>query len=324
MRFSFKTNHKGNLIQRESHDLEFKASFHFGDSIGEYLRSVVGMANNRGGELIFGISDSPRTLIGLSNDKFEDCDAKILTQFTLEYFSHDFEWGMESITNDGKSYGRLWVNESKIKPIVTKKNFKNILREGAIYYRYRGQTCEIKYPEISALLQEEREKEKTLWISHIEKIGRIGPSNIHLLDTYKGELHTGHGKILIDKNIADKLKFIKEGEFVEKDGAPTLMLMGKIEGVSNKDSLIASDELYPYFFGDLKSKFKINSYQTNAILWKFDAKENCMYHTEIKSGVKQVIHKYSEALVETIKEAAKGNKNFFLEITEEFRLSPKK
>lgn len=324
MRFSFNTNSKGHLIQRESHDLEFKANFHFGDSIAEYMRSAVGMANNRGGELMFGISDSPRKLIGLSSDKFENCDAKILTQFILDYFSHDFEWGMETISKGAKTFGRLWVSESKIKPIVTRKNFKNILREGAIYYRYRGQTCEIKYSELSALLQEEREKEKALWISHIEKIGRIGPSNIHLLDTYNGELHTGHGKILIDKNIADNLKFIKEGEFVEKNGAPTLMLMGKIEGISNKESLIASDELYPYFFGDLKSKFKINSYQANAILWKFNAKENRMFHTEIKSGAKQVIHKYSEAFVETIKEGAIGNKNYFTEVTEEFRSAPKK
>lgn len=323
-RFSFKTNGTGNLIQRESHVLEFKANFHYGDSLAEYVRSAVGMANNRGGEIIFGISDSPRKLQGLANDKFENCDTKTLTQFILDYFSHDFEWGMESMSKGGKSFGRIWINESPIKPIVAKKNFKTLLREGAIYYRYRGQTCEIKYPELSIILQQEREKEKKLWISHIDKISKIGPSNIQLMDTYNGELHTSNGKILIDKTIVDKLKFIKEGEFVEKGGMPTLMLIGKIEGVSNTDALVASDELYPHFFGDLKTEFNINQYEANALLWKLNAKDNKHYHTKIKSGKTQVTHKYSKALFQSIKEEIERDKDFISKTKSEYRQTQNK
>lgn len=319
MRFSFNSNSKGNLIQRESHDLEFKANFHFGDSIAEYMRSAVGMANNRGGEIIFGISDSPRKAIGLTNDKFDNCDSKILSQFLLDNFSHDFEWGMETMVYEEKNYGRLWILEANNKPIVAKRNFKDILREGAIYYRYRGQTCEIKFPELSAILQQEREKEKQLWISHIEKIGRIGPSNIHLLDTFSGELHTNKGKILIDKRIADKLKFIKEGEFVEKNGSPALMLIGKIEGVVNQESMVASDELYPFFFGDIQKEFKLNSYETLAIIWKLNAKDSKMFHTKIKSGKNNFTHKYSHALIETIREEMKKESDYLKNVKEEYK-----
>ena len=63
---------KGRLSRRESYDLEFKQSFHYGDSLVDYIRSLVGMANNRGGRIIFGVKDSPREPIGLINAKFDE------------------------------------------------------------------------------------------------------------------------------------------------------------------------------------------------------------------------------------------------------------
>ena len=71
MKCTFELNSKGFIKQRESFDLEFKEAFHYGDSLAEYIRSIVGMANNKGGEIIFGIKDRPREPKGLQNDKFE-------------------------------------------------------------------------------------------------------------------------------------------------------------------------------------------------------------------------------------------------------------
>jgi predicted HTH transcriptional regulator len=70
--FKIQLNQKGHLRRRESYDLEFKQAFHFGDSLLDYLRSLVGMANNRGGRLVFGIQDKPHIPIGLKNDKFSN------------------------------------------------------------------------------------------------------------------------------------------------------------------------------------------------------------------------------------------------------------
>ena len=50
----------------------------------------------------------------------------------------------------------LSVEEAAVKPVVCKKNKGDILREGAIYYRYRGETKEIEYSELSILLEKER------------------------------------------------------------------------------------------------------------------------------------------------------------------------
>lgn len=47
MKCSFEMNNRGYLKQRESFDIEFKQSFQFGDSLAMYMKSIVGMANNK-------------------------------------------------------------------------------------------------------------------------------------------------------------------------------------------------------------------------------------------------------------------------------------
>src|SRR5690625_5213122 len=131
MKCTFELTSKGYIKQRESYDLEFKQSFHYGDSLAEYGKSLVGMANHRGGELIFGIKDSPRIPLGLKNDRFENCDQKIISQFLMKYFSHEISWHMESVEVLGKQFGRIWVEEALEKPIICTRLYKNILREAA-------------------------------------------------------------------------------------------------------------------------------------------------------------------------------------------------
>jgi hypothetical protein len=63
----------------------------------------------------------------------------------------------------------------------------------------------------------------------MSKIGKAGPSNAAILDTEKSIIEKDETKILVvDEDLAKKLKFIKEGEFVEKKGATTLKLIGDV------------------------------------------------------------------------------------------------
>lgn len=305
MKCNFELTTRGFLKQRESFDIEFKETFHYGDSLAEYMRSIVGMANNKGGEIIFGIKDSPRKPIGLKNDKFENCDPNIINKFLTEYFSHEIEWSMETVEVSDLQFGRLWVEEALQKPIVCRKTFKNKLREAAIYYRYRGETKEIGYSELAKILEREREKEKLLWLKHVEKIGQVGPQNIHLIDTYNGEIQAGKGRILLDKSIADKLKFMKEGQFSEKEGAPTLKLIGEITGIVDTLNIPQTDLLYPYRSSHLQGEFKINGHDFQAILWKLKIKGNVKYHMEIATGQRTSTHKYSEAFKRSLRSTFK-------------------
>ena len=61
------------------------------------------------------------------------------------------------------------------------------------------------------------------------KIGKAGPHNAAILDTEKGFIEKDDSRILmLDKDLVDKMKFVKEGEFVEKKGKATLKLIGNI------------------------------------------------------------------------------------------------
>jgi hypothetical protein len=107
------------------------------------------------------------------------------------------------------------VPESLNKPILCKKNNEKCkLREGAIYFRYRGETKEIAYPELYRLIETEKEKEKKLWLEHIQKISAIGPRNTHIFDSYNGEIRVGNTSILVDKELLTQIKFIKEGGYL--------------------------------------------------------------------------------------------------------------
>ncbi len=321
--FKFQINSKGYLVNRESFDLEYKQSFHFGDSLIEYVRSMVGMANNRGGKIIFGIQDSPRKPIGLKNDKFATVDTTKINNVVSEYFSHEFDWELTSIEFNKLEFGIIEIKESENKPIVCKKTKQKFVREGAIYYRYRGETKEISYPELANILDKEKEKERKLWMSHIQKISDIGPQNVQFLDTYKGEINVGNEKILIDKSLLDQIKFVKEGQFVEKDGAPALTLAGEITGVFDNGAILPTEVSHPYLSTHIKDAYGLTQYQVTCLIRKLNIHGNPKYHDPIKSGKKSVINKYSEALMERISKVLERYPQYVAEACKEYQANMK-
>lgn len=321
--FHFQINSKGHLVNRESFDLEYKKSFHFGDSLVEYARSMVGMANNRGGKIIFGIEDSPRIPIGLKNEKFATVDTTKINNIVSEYFSHEFDWELTSIDFDNNEFGIIEIKESVNKPIVCKKTKHNFVREGAIYYRYRGETKEISYPELANILQKEKEKEQKLWMSHIKKISDIGPQNVQFLDTYKGEINVANEKILIDKSLLDQIKFVKEGQFVEKEGTPTLTLAGEISGIFDNGAVLPTEVSHPYLSSHIKDAFGLTQYQVTCLIRKLNIHGNPKYHDPIRSGKKSIINKYSEALMEKISKVLERYPHYVAEASKEFQANLK-
>lgn len=319
MSFDFETDKKGYLKRRESFDLEFKENFHGGDAILKYLKTLVGMANNKGGMIVFGIKDKPHIPLGMQSNKFKETDPKVIDRYVREYFSGEIIWSSKTLEFNNKEFGVLVVEEAKYKPIICRKNKDSILREGAIYYRYRGESKEIEFAELSILLQNEREKEKALWVEHIQKISLIGPQNVHLLDVMRSELDIGNGTILIDKNVIEKIKFIKEGHFVENEGAPALKLIGDITGLVDVDKAIPTDKVYNLFRDDILGQLDINAHDFKCISWKLEIKGDKKYHNEIKSGKNSnSIHKYSPAIIDYIKIHLESD-TFLKECRDEYR-----
>ena len=220
----------GTLFHREKQDLEFKKNFQF-KSMAKYLKTIAAFSNNQGGVIIFGISDSPRKPIGMSNDQFNNIDSEKITKFLDKYFSPEILWEMEEYEIDGKRFGMFIISESENKPVICKASADNIM-EGEIYYRYRGRSEKIKYPEIQKIFQERELKQKQLWMEHIEQIAHIGPQNISYIDLIRGEIPRKNGQnIVIDKKLLKSLKYVKEYESVEKEGAEALKIIGEITGM---------------------------------------------------------------------------------------------
>ncbi|MDO5713660.1 MAG: hypothetical protein Q4Q07_04435 [Tissierellia bacterium] len=65
----------------------------------------------------------------------------------------------------------------------------------------------------------------------IQKTGKIGVKNAVLLDLESGYLNSQNTNIVLDKELINQIKFVKEGHFTETGGNPTLKLIGEIEGV---------------------------------------------------------------------------------------------
>lgn len=303
MPFSFDLNSQGYLKCRESHNLEYKQNFQLGDNLLKYIKTMAGMANNKGGQIVFGVKDSPHEPMGMTNDKFSTIDPKVIDSKIREYFEPSLKWDMKTVEFDSKLFGVINIEEATEKPIVCKKGKDGILREGAIYYRYRAETREIEYAELKKLLDIEKEKEKLLWIKHIEKIRLVGPRNVQILDLYNGEISYGEHKILLEKSLLDKLNVIKEGSFTEKegDGIPVLKLIGSIDGLVDPDNvIIAPEAMYPLTTKQLQEKLQLNQYQMQAVIHSLGLKSKPKYHTEITNG-KSFIHKYSEKAEATIK-----------------------
>lgn len=236
--FKCNTNNPYKLISRESSTLEFKESFNV-QTLWKYAKTMAAFANKDGGYIIFGVKDKPRTVVGLNNDVFENFDDEKMVKRLNECFAPEIRYERRTVSYEEVNIGVIYVYTSKNKPIICKESYqsggKPVLREGAIYYRYNGQTGEIKYSDLIMLLENKLTTERDTWIKAITKMATIGISKVSLLDMSNGELllNNGNAKVFIDAATMKEIKFIKEGEFSEKKGAPTLKLIGEVPNIAS-------------------------------------------------------------------------------------------
>ena len=221
-----------NLVRRESTSLEFKENFNFG-SLTEYGKIGASFANRKGGYLIFGVQDKTRSLEGMKNDQFERLDVSKISSKFDEYFHPSIKWDSYTYIEENKKIGIIYFFESKDKPIISAKNdSKANFSEGSIFYRYGGQVNNIRFPELNRIIHSKIENERFSWQKFLSQVIQIKPEKALILDLDKGIINEGSQKIIIDESIVDKFKLIKEGEFNEKSGAPTLKLVGSISNSS--------------------------------------------------------------------------------------------
>lgn len=296
---------------RESTTLEFKEVFSFG-SLPEYAKTMAAFANNEGGYIVFGIKDKPRRIMGIDLSQFDDIDQAKLTQGLHSIFQPAIEWDITTYDWDGLSFGVLYTFPLLSKPVIAIKNSGDI-KDGEIYFRYRARSERIKFPELRKLLNDQIELRNEAWRRVFEISANIDPLNVALMDTISGEISGKGGSVVIDESLLPKLKFIREGDFSQKSGAPTLKLVGDLQAVPvtairNRKVVVGTD-IYQFRPGQVAKKvqeaiskeFAANSHHIKA--WKmYKPRPNEKVsgykseHAEFKSAENE--YRYSQAWVD--------------------------
>ena len=224
------------LDDRESEELEFKEQFSL-SGLSDYYKSFAGFANNRGGHLIYGIQNSPRVPVGLTErnlDQFRNIDPQRITQDLLEVFSASIQWEQAEVAANGNIYGVFKIHEVPRKPIIAKKNHgrNQSIKAGEIYYRYAGRTQKIEYAELEAIIQGRIQQVIDQWMNLMSKIAKIGPQNVTLLNNQTRSLEAGDNTLLtIDEELFGKIEFIKQGHFSTDDEVEALEIVGDVRPI---------------------------------------------------------------------------------------------
>lgn len=246
-----KTRADGSLIKRESTTLEFKSDFDWDirSSRIKYLKTVAAFANKSGGYIVFGVSDTPRQLVGITKPFMIIDDAQI-SQFFNQYISPCPNFEREELKIGDKRFGFIYIYPSDTKPVVCIKDYDNILRESSIYFRYSAQSCLIKSGDLIHLIEEAKKREADRWMKLFSKVSSIGINKVGVFDFEKGKISTQKGNsFILDEKLLKRIKVLDQYS-EQADGAEAVKIIGNIDrsgAVINRPFAIHDDDIISSF-----------------------------------------------------------------------------
>ena len=137
-----------NVTSRESKHREFRQAFVPND-FSDYTKTLAGFGNANGGYILFGVSDKPRQIIGTA----EIVDEAQWADRLRDDFDPELSIATKTYTIGGLQVFAVGTEAVTHRPVVCKRSRSKrvtgrdgkqrdveVIREGAIYYRYSGQT----------------------------------------------------------------------------------------------------------------------------------------------------------------------------------------
>lgn len=218
------------LKTHETEAFECKESFCLKpeNRFADPLRTIAGLANNDGGFVFFGVLELPDgslQVTGLSNDTFASTDPSEVNRCLAGALDPVPTFAVCLIEFEGKAVGVIHVEKHDHPPVMAIKNVGNEVREGAIYFRYVGETRAIKPGELRQIIALREQKAVAEFARNMSK---VAAGSVATLDLDTGKVKGKAGGFVIDEELLPKLQFIREGEFKETEGAPTLRLIGDV------------------------------------------------------------------------------------------------
>lgn len=219
----------------ETDRVECKESFSSGSN---WLRTIAGLSNNRGGYIIFGVRDDDHdmgklSVVGLKDSYFVNADPADIADKVRSVFDPTPSFVKGVVDIDGCTIGIIYVNQHSGRPVIASRNAEGV-KEGDIYFRYSGSTARIKYSDLRSLFDDRDSKSRLEMIPLLERLMDLGPKNAMVIDLSSKELLTSTSSIPIDEELIRKMVLVKEGEFVEGSGYPSLKLVGSVHTASDE------------------------------------------------------------------------------------------
>ena len=288
---------------RESEHREFKLEFD-NKNLPKFARTMAAFANRDGGVLFFGVKDKPRELVGVDENKIPD--DVVVTNFLKEYFQPEVLFQSETISIRGKSIHALLVKPSLRKPVICKKAKsirldqgkpeKEVLREGAIYYRYSASTDEIKYADLRSMLDVEREAFFKSMVDNITLLNKVGVDKAAVVDAEDLAGSDQAASVFLTNETAKNLNWIDSGRFVEdeKEGDKAYYVVRNVEIKQGVEVPKPTDfsKTHPLTKTALSKEVKINGGDFDAVIWKLGIKDNPKHHISTSHG-KNKLHKFT-------------------------------
>lgn len=213
------------LRDGETEEIECKGSFR-GPNNDKLLRAIAALANNRGGHILFGVGDDPCEIVGLRDERFVDLDVSAFSMTIRSAMEPVPRFDVGHLSWEGKLVGVLYVHPQTEGPVIATKDV-DTYRAGMIYYRYPGESRGIGPSEFRRILAERDKKVRTEAAELARKVVQLG-DNAAVVDLSTGKMEGRSGALYLSPDLLPKLRFIREGQFKQTDGAATLRLIGDV------------------------------------------------------------------------------------------------
>jgi hypothetical protein len=278
------------------------------------VKAVAALANNKGGHIFFGVSNTGFKVEGIG-DEFSKTDiVQIVDRVKAHLSPTPTIVAKDIIDFDGLLVGFLQVAKYPNPPVIVYRDADG-LNEGEILFRYPGQSSRIKFGDLRAMLDERDRLAQSALAQAAGRIAEIGTRHAMILDTHRNVLEDGGHSLLIDQKLAEDLKFIKEGEFDERLGAPTLKLVGEVTPVTVKGpttTIVAHEAI---FQENILDKFLKQEKASNPIEYIYAGLPQSRIWLPIfyYARMCQKSNKEIATLVDTLKVAQKGKKKILVD-----------
>ena len=166
-------------LGHEGRRLEFKGPGPLapGRLVAQTIKAALGMANNRdGGNIIVGVAEAEGRLNrnGLNDTDIATWELDRFADQVARYADPNISFTMESKEYEGKRFILIEVREFEEIPVLCKRAFDDVLRDGACYVRTsrKPETSELPtQTEMRELLGLATEKGVRKYIEQLERLG---------------------------------------------------------------------------------------------------------------------------------------------------------